>query len=147
MEESSSDRGRVSRGTDHGDGARRQEGPHRVDGCLRLALGKVLERLVGETDREFRLDLSPGLARIDTGTARPEVLDHRVVLGEHVRHERRYPMLGRRLRQLTDQDRADPPALELIGDRAAHLCAPALPRTYWALPIMRPSSPPWSTSN
>jgi hypothetical protein len=85
-----------------------------------------VDGLVGEPDRELDLDRSRDRPDRDGESARPEEVDHAVVLGQDLGDERGDVVQGGLLRELAQQDRADAPALEVVGDREADLGSTAL---------------------
>ena len=109
------DRARPRRRADHGHRPRLEERLERpADGGVVTAVDSGEEAVTGR-DPQPHLDLAPLERPLDVVPRVGEHLQHRVVVGHDVGHERLDTLLGGRLGELLDQPRADAQSLQLGG--------------------------------
>ena len=114
---------RPPRRADHRDRARPQ---HPLDGRDRRDPVAVLElapRVLAQLGRELELDPVRRGVHLDREAGLAEHADHAPVLGQDGRGERRHAARGGDLGEVGDQDRGQPAALHLVGDREGDLGA------------------------
>ena len=115
------DRARPCRCADHGHRPRLEERLERpADGGVVTAVDGGQEAVTGR-DPQPHLDLAPLERPLDVVARVGEHLQHCVVVGHDVGHERLDTLLGGGLGELLDQPRADAQSLQLGGHRERSL--------------------------
>ncbi len=94
---------------------------HRVHGRGPVALLEPLPRRLGDCRRKLDVDAASHRVSPDEKAGLTKDGQHLVVLREHLGLEGPDAAVGRELRELADEDRAQPLPLARIGDREAHL--------------------------
>jgi hypothetical protein len=115
-EELPSDRPAPGRGAEHGDGPRLEEGPQRGDDPDVVALVDPRREALGGGDREPHLDRAALELAHDLEADVLEDVEHRAVLGQDLGQERLDPDGTCPGGQLLEEARAEPPAVQLVGD-------------------------------
>ncbi len=94
-----------------------------------VALLHPLAEVRRRRDREAHLDLAALELASDLEAGVPEDREHRGVLGEHDCEEPLDARLGRERRELLEESRGRPAALQLVGNREGDLCGGAVSQT------------------
>jgi hypothetical protein len=102
---------------------RRREAPTTATARGRRKLLEALRRALAEGGRQLDVDRAGLGGGLDREAALAEDLDHAVVLRHHLGEEGLDPVLLGDLGEVGEQDRPQPLALELVGDREGDLGA------------------------
>ena len=127
VEDGRTDASRSAARPDHRYRARIEEAAHRGCGCSLLAALEALESGGRERRRELDLDDSGLELHVHLKAGLPEDLDHLVVLGQDLGLEDRDSKILRNLREVSEENRAEPSSLEIVSVDEGHFCTSLIP--------------------